>query len=931
MKFGHLNVRSLTSGFNHFNDFIISENFDVFGVSETWLTNGILNDSVSIKGYFFVRADRGSRGGGVGIYINRKIKFRQIFNKIEPHSEQLWISLNLKGKKYSIGIVYRPPKGHVVSFIETLENSISELIPTCDSILVAGDMNINLLSPNIRSVELFNDFIIAYNLNQIISEPTRITGTSSSLLDVIMVSEDVVVNSVTVNDLHTEISDHCVTACRINKIKEKKSSKLVTFRDFKNFNDNNFSAFLQNINWDHIYNLTCTNTMVEYLTQKIIEVFDIFAPICTKRVSKPPAPWLTDTIKDMIKIRDRAYARFKKSKQIEHFDYYKELRNYTAGAIKREKRAHMEYVMRNKSSKETWNTLRSLQVVKNKTNTEIPSNLENVDEINKNFTAVPVVNKSNHQLSLLNKYNRAHSQHNVHFQFSQITSNETRTQLNSIKSFATGSDHISLTMLHLIFPHLSDHITHIINTVLSSNIFPDAWKKANVLPLAKVSNPENFGQLRPISILPTLSKILERIMHKQMSEYVLLNNIIPTVQSGFRPKHSTTTALINITDDILRNHDKGMATCLVLLDYSKAFDTLDHRILCNKLSYFGFSNSSVSLIQSFLSDRSQRVVYNALSSSPLKIQSGVPQGSILSPLLFSIYTADFYSVLNNCKIHHYADDTQIYLEITNLHCATANEHINSDLKALVDISCAHNLKLNALKSSVTLFGPKKLRNIAAEQLQINVDGQNLAFVAECKNLGVWFDTNLRFTKHVNYLCQTSYTTLKFLYNSREILNSALKLKLCEALIISKLSYCDSVYGSCLTVFDKNRLQKIQNSCFRFAFGIRKYDSTRNKILESGRLRLDKLRHLHLLTLGHRILENKQPTYLLNKLTKFKHINNLNTRNRNLMVIPKHTTAVFKNSFTFQFSSNYNDIPNDFYDYNILNFKKKLKLQLLSQA
>lgn len=258
------------------------------------------------------------------------------------------------------------------------------------------------------------------------------------------------------------------------------------------------------------------------------------------------------------------------------------------------------------------------------------------------------------------------------------------------------------------------------------------------MPLAKVPNPENFGQLRPISILPTLSKVLERIMCKQMSDYVFSNHIIPTVQSGFRPQHSTTKALVNITDDILRNHDKGMATCLVLLHYSKAFDTLDHHVLCSKLSYFGFSDSSVSLIWSFLSNRSQRVVYRALSSGLLNIQSGVPQGWnpvvwILSPLLFSIYTADFYRVLNNCKIHHYADDTQIYLEVTSLQCATANEQINSDLRALADVSCAHNLKLNPLKSSVTLFGPKKLRNVVAGRLRINVDGQQSTVYQACQS------------------------------------------------------------------------------------------------------------------------------------------------------------------------------------------------------
>ncbi|VEN62577.1 unnamed protein product [Callosobruchus maculatus] len=192
------------------------------------------------------------------------------------------------------------------------------------------------------------------------------------------------------------------------------------------------------------------------------------------------------------------------------------------------------------------------------------------------------------------------------------------------------------------------------------------------------------------------------VLQDQIKVFVQKSNIITPVQSEFRAHHSTVTTLTHITDDIIKSVDKKLCVCLVLLDYSKAFDTLDPAILCNKLKYFGFSDSSVSLIRNYLSYRVQCVQIGDKLSEPLIKTYGVPQDSVLGPLLFALYIADFHEFINNCDIHHYADDTQLYLNFPIGQNDSAVGKINADLKTLYNVSITHNLNINSEKSQVNI-------------------------------------------------------------------------------------------------------------------------------------------------------------------------------------------------------------------------------------
>lgn len=926
IKFSHLNIRSVFTNFDIFKEYIVSNDTDLFALSETWLNADINSDSIRISQYNLIRADRIGRGGGVGFFLKKSIKYNIIFSSVNDVLEQLWISIHSSGKRITFGVLYRPPSANLIQVFNALEDAMSFLLPSSDYIVFAGDLNINLLNIGTQSITHFNNFLEAFNLKQMIDEPTRITSTGQTLIDVLITSDSSIINSCNVTDSYG-ISDHCIISCNIGVFKINNKPKFITFRNFKHLNEESFYGDLNNINWNSIYSLADVDEMITFFNYNLTELFNFHAPLRTIRVTKKQAPWLTDVVKIMINLREKAFTKYKQTRSENDFNAYKNLRNYVTGAIRREKQAYLSHALKNKDSKTTWNTLRTLDIVNKKSCHELPDNLKNVDDINLHFNNIIPPVPSNNQLKLLDKYDNLSTY--PKFSFSTVENGTVLKYIKSIKSNSVGFDQISLIMIKLISSVLLDHITFIINKSITSGIYPTMWKQSRIIPLPKKSNPTELSDIRPISILPTLSKVHELILKEQISTFVFDNNIIPPIQSGFRPLHSTTTALMHITDELFKATDQRKISCLVLLDYSKAFDTLDHNILCKKLQFYGFDAGSIALIKSYLSDRQQRVKLDDNVSYPLPVIYGVPQGSILGPLLFSIYISDFHTTLKSSTIHHYADDSQVMITSHVDNLALANDKLNKDLESLFDISSAHKLKLNSTKTELMVFGPTQLRNQAKALLNIKINDVRINISEYSKNLGLWLDENLRFTKHVNYLCQSSYIILKQLYSQRDIMSSNLKLQLCNSLIISKLSYCDTVYGPALLNVDSMRLQRIQNSCYRFSFGIRKFETgISEKIQQSGQLKLEKLRKLHLLSITHKVLKTKTPGYLHIKLQKLHNFSNSReTRHKHLLKIPRHATALFTRSFSYNACCEYNKLPSEFYHYTLVNFKKRLKTLL----
>ncbi|XP_031333938.1 uncharacterized protein LOC116163950 [Photinus pyralis] len=402
LNIAHLNVRSLLAHFSEFKDMLQAASYDVLGVTETWLTDQINTDVIQIPGYNFIRIDRitTTRGGGV---------------------EQLWINLKLNKTNLVLGVMYRRQEFAGAEFFEAFEDSLSIAITYGSRILYMGDLNIDLLKvDHALSIQMMS-LLHTFGHKQIIDVPTRIGKTCSTLIDYMVTSDDIDVleSGATCMD---GISDHHLVYCKFPTIcLNSYSPTYYTYRDFRRFDIAAFESDLMSHDWHQMFALTNIDEKVNFLNLRILATFDKHASRKTVKITRPPAPWLTDNIKFMISLRNKALTRFRQTKKPSHWDYYKQLRNYVTHAVRSEKKAYILYACHNGgiTSSTTWRKLRQMGVVASRNKCEIPTALCDVDKLNQAFTTLSGVRGI-------------------------ATTSDVVSAFNAIKSNSTGSDNISL-------------------------------------------------------------------------------------------------------------------------------------------------------------------------------------------------------------------------------------------------------------------------------------------------------------------------------------------------------------------------------------------------------------------------------------------------------------------------------------------------------
>ena len=482
-------------------------------------------------------------------------------------------------------------------------------------------------------------------------------------------------------------------------------------------------------------------------------------------------------------------------------------------------------------------------------------------------------------------------------------------ELNNLKcNKGTGMDQMPARFIKDAACVIKTPITHIINSSIRTEKVPHEMKQARVTPLYKKNNKFDVGNYRPVSILSIVSKILEKSVNEQLCDYLTNKNLLYQYQSGFRKAHSTDTCLIYLQDYIRSHIAQGNYTGMVLIDIQKAFDSVDHNILCSKLKAMGIG--SVDWFKSYLEDREQMVMINDTLSKSLKITCGVPQGSILGPILFPCFKNDMPNSLS-AVLFQYADDSAILVSDKNI--CTIRTILNENLKECFSWLVDNKLSMHPGKTELILFGSRRRLNLVTD-FNVICEGHVIHNKTAVKYLGLNIDHLLCGEEIVSNIVMKVNNRIKFLYRQAQYFDLKTKKNLVSALVLCYFDYSISSWFMSLTALSRSKLQVAQNKALRFVLNVGprvriEYADFKLLNLLNVELRAKQLRLHHM----YNIYNNKSPVYMNAYFCRMSEVHNYGTRGSHFNYqLPKSNTNISK-TFHFNATKDWNSLPSNIKD------------------
>ena len=792
--------------------------------------------------------------------------------------ENIWVEILLpKTKPILVCVCYRPPRQ--TDFYTILENSLMD-VHLHYEIIILGDFNTNVknIDKKCTLIDGMRSFMNLFGMTQLINCATRITLTSSSIIDLIFVSESANISQSGV--LPIGFSDHQVIYCTRKLFRCKVGThKSIKLRSCKHYDRTVFNNMLSDIDWNCVYSSKHVDEAWQYFTTHFCSILNRVAPLKEVRVKQRTEPWFDSEIHDLIQQRDCSLKLFRNKKSSEEYEKYVALRNKVNYKIKDAKANYYKAnVMENKNNpKKLWSFLKELGANKKCLTKVTNFGLMIKDKIT--FAKLAVATHFNHFFSniadkLVNKLPPAKGIYGKQFVKSFYKTNsilslklvttdkvlKLLTELNSQK--ATGLDGLPAKFLKDGASTIAKPLSHIINMSITSGQIPKELKCAKIVPIYKKKLKTDPGNYRPVSILSIISKIFEKVVCEQLSDYLECNNLMYDLQSGFRQNFSTDSCLIHLSDYILNNQDKGEYTGIVVIDLQKAFDTVNHKILLSKLQALGLDQVAIKWFASYLEDRQQIVQIGDTHSDSCSIKCGVPQRSILGPLLFLIYVNDMRAAVS-CRLLLYADDSALLTSGKDV--SEIEGVLSRELESLSEWLEENRLSLHLGKTQSILFGSKK-RLRTSNKLHVVCNGSDIEPDVEVTYLGVNLDQSLSGSSIVNKIVTKCNNKIKFLYRNARSFDPQTKGMLASALVQCHFDYACSMWFSCVSSTSRKRLQIIQNKLIRFILGI----STRSHIgyreFSSSKMlpveyRVTQLKLNHMFNIVH----GSAPEYLKNNI------------------------------------------------------------------
>lgn len=744
------------------------------------------------------------------------------------------------------------------------------------------------------------DCLSLFNLANVIKEPTRITLNSSTLIDPVLVSDTCVILDSGTIQMDNEISDHkatyvclqipfCLSKCYYREV-----------WNYKNANFSQLNDLIRQYNWDSDINETLT---IDQSCENFTNTFLQFCKTCiphNKVLIRPnDKPWFTSELRYNIRLRDRLRKKALHTKAEGDIKRFKMQRNHVNNMKRYAKENYnnnLEEMISNtqRGNKTFWQIMGRF-MDKSKKDTVIPplqmsggayafTDFEKATTLNDYFCSISFIDDSNIELPYFE--NRTNSQiDTIIVNQTEIIDILSSLQINK----ACGPDGISHRMLKYTSETVALPLCKLFNMSLQRRSYPHLWKSAIVMPLFKKGDKSDTSNYRPISLISCVGKSFERVIFKHVYNHLISNSLIYKYQSGFLPGHSTVHHLIEVTHQTclaLENHE---INCQVFCDISKAFDRVWHRGLILKLEKYGIKGNLLAWFENYLYKRHQKVSINNTSSSFKFVTAGVPQGSVLGPMLFLIYINDISDSLTGIA-RLFADDTS--LSFSSINPVEIERILNADLNKLSTWAKTWLVLFNAKKTEVMITS-----NIHFDyDIKLEMDDTLLKIVETHKHLGIVLSSKNKWSAHINTIIETTSKQVSFLRKlkyrfSKETLN-----KVYCTYIRPLLEYASEVWDGC-NQMDANRLEQVQLNAARIVTGLPIFSSINSLYFETGWDTLADRRKCKKLNLMYKMVNNDAPSYLSDLLpNRVGETTNHNLRNYQNFQIPFSRLCSFDTSF-----------------------------------
>ena len=820
--------------------------YDAVALSETWLSPSVPLRLLTVDGYQLLRRDRPAtsrlpRGrGGVAVLVRDCLQVRVIDVPSTDASnlEIMWTVISTATSRcLTLGSYYRHPTNTVAQItadLDDLEQQIQLVLTRFPGVIaLAGDHNLNQLKVNCRHSQRFANLLNTYEL-RLINSTVPTYRPALSVIDGIAISRTChVIRS---GVIHCHYSPHNISRVFISISKCRVKPVVVMSRCLSKVDFTDFNCLLYAGDWSPVFRSPLTSDKWLHFNDMFISMLDSVAPVRRVRLRNPAAPPVSEGTRELMAGRRAALAAGDRGR-------YKALNRLTTSAIRNDCRndIHRRIVESNRSN--MWRCLKSVVGGSQSSSVAVP--LVHPDVLNHHFvgvgpaTAYTVPPPTRTVPALLPRVLTCS------FRVQPVSLESLKYTVASMKSSKScGIDGISVYMYQKCYHGMGHVILDLVNSSLTTGSVPQAWKHALITPIPKTDDLSDPSKFRPISVVPGIAKIVERIVHQQLSAYFNEHQLFSSTQHGYRSFHSTETALSVVTDHILSAMDDSQISLLVLCDLSKGFDVVNHQMLLSKLRLY---NIDTQWFEAYLAEHSQQVQVRGADGQPIRsvslpITTGVYQGTALGPILFSIFCNDLALHIPDATIVQYADDVQIFVKGRKQQIAELISSLERILSVLADWFCTYGMKVNPTKTQLMVYGTKNaLRDFPP--VQIRFGNSLISESLTVKNLGLTMDRFLSFEPHINQLVAKCTGVLISLSHTRHVLPSFTVAHVVNALVVSSIRYCISIYGTCGKT-QLHRVQKLLNFCARVISGRRKYDHISAVLRQLNWLRAEQLVSYH---------------------------------------------------------------------------------------